>query len=535
MESPKDIAVKAIANSEYAKIRIDFNQDEQKETLKTVTASDNTTKVTVTVTSQEGVPSKHYLYVKVTQNNSELDKVIVEDKEITNYSLDTHTYVAAVDAKTDTYKTTLIAVDSSAEIKIFDDSISNEAPISGGEGRGSITDLMLTLINDEDEHSYRVRVSLDETNYTEYTLYLTKMSNDTSLKVVEVNDVARTPEESNKNIYVVNIAKIAETAKIRVETTNKGALVQVQDSDIVKREITLTLENLELDVDRFTVPAVVRAVDGETVDTFNIILQRQSNSTDLEYVKVNEEEITKIPKVNEDERDQYIYYMKENEIRGNVEISSIDNAKIELINNEGAAEKEGIGYLDFVQNFEIDTIKVEKTIKVTSEDETKVEYYDLILVRQTEIRGKIITENYLGKHSAKVKLYKEEKDELGKTTRTFIKEVDTKVDGSYVLEVDSTGTYTIVYEKAGNLSHEITGIVVKPLDIIEKGEYKLIAGDIVASGEIELDDLVMINEHIGRTITEENKGIYGIYDLNEDGKIDEKDRQIIRKNYCMAE
>lgn len=51
------------------------------------------------------------------------------------------------------------------------------------------------------------------------------------------------------------------------------------------------------------------------------------------------------------------------------------------------------------------------------------------------------------------------------------------------------------------------------------------------NGEIEIDDLVDINDNYGIVITEKNKETKGKYDLNEDGKIDLKDRDILKKNY----
>ena len=68
-------------------------------------------------------------------------------------------------------------------------------------------------------------------------------------------------------------------------------------------------------------------------------------------------------------------------------------------------------------------------------------------------------------------------------------------------------------------------------DIIEIEEQALVAGDVAESGEIEIDDLVDINDNYGLDITEENKKHKGIYDLNEDGKIDMLDREILKKNY----
>lgn len=62
-------------------------------------------------------------------------------------------------------------------------------------------------------------------------------------------------------------------------------------------------------------------------------------------------------------------------------------------------------------------------------------------------------------------------------------------------------------------------------------EIELVAGNVIGDGEIELDDLVLMNDNYGIIITEENALRKAKYDLNEDGIVDLKDREILMKNY----
>ena len=118
-----------------------------------------------------------------------------------------------------------------------------------------------------------------------------------------------------------------------------------------------------------------------------------------------------------------------------------------------------------------------------------------------------------------------------KTTEEAIKQVETKEDGSYEIDIEEVGNYKIAVTKDGYLSYTVTGIEVKAGDIIELENYDLIAGDVIESGQIEIDDLVKINENYGEIIEEGNKEEKGIYDLNEDGVVDKLDRNILKKNY----
>lgn len=61
----------------------------------------------------------------------------------------------------------------------------------------------------------------------------------------------------------------------------------------------------------------------------------------------------------------------------------------------------------------------------------------------------------------------------------------------------------------------------------------MIAGDVVQTGEINIDDIVLLNDSCGITITSEN-GVYDVnakYDLNGDGIVNTLDRTILKKNY----
>ena len=79
--------------------------------------------------------------------------------------------------------------------------------------------------------------------------------------------------------------------------------------------------------------------------------------------------------------------------------------------------------------------------------------------------------------------------------------------------------------------YRVTDIEVKIGEETQLDTYHLLAGDVIKSGEIELDDLVAINNNYGEIISEENKQNLVKFDFNEDNKVDELDRSILKKNY----
>lgn len=84
---------------------------------------------------------------------------------------------------------------------------------------------------------------------------------------------------------------------------------------------------------------------------------------------------------------------------------------------------------------------------------------------------------------------------------------------------------------AGYLSYTLTDIALIPNTDIDIGEHKIYAGDVVETGEIEIDDLVWFNRKFGYYIDSEIDDSNKVYDFNEDGIVDQKDKDILVSNY----
>lgn len=177
-------------------------------------------------------------------------------------------------------------------------------------------------------------------------------------------------------------------------------------------------------------------------------------------------------------------------------------------------------------------------IIVTAADGKTVETYNITLVRDnaTYLTGRIVTENVNGEYISDVTVYKmADPNIIGSTDEVFA-QATTTPDGRFKIRVYVEGQddlsildsrYKVIVTKLGYLDYTITDIEFVPEMEMWLGEYYLIAGDVVKSGQIEIDDIVNMNENYGMVVTEDNKQ----YDLNEDGVIDELDRNILLKNY----
>ena len=186
-----------------------------------------------------------------------------------------------------------------------------------------------------------------------------------------VNDVKILPDQDRPDIYRKNIKKLANKAKIKVTTEYPYASVKIGDNDTIMNESEAWVD-LKLEQDEITVPVVVTATDGKTVETYNIILQRLSNDTSA-IVSYDGEPLSK------DENGKYNVSILDTATSGTIKVVTNDaNATVD-INNTLEYELGGKEY-----NLDIDTKSAGKTIEVpisvVSADET-VENSTLVITR----------------------------------------------------------------------------------------------------------------------------------------------------------
>ena len=403
--------VKVKANNEYAYVRIGTNEREIQESTKVVKlGEERTTTVPIMVYAQSGVLNTEYLDIITTFAVGNIDSLIVDDVEVTNYDETTRTFTAMVENNINLHEIQVIADNNYVTLELAD-----------AVGIGSVTS---TVSFEEGEEIKTLTLYVTgETDLTQtYTIVIAQKSNNVNLSQVKVNDV--TLEEEAGHVYVKNIDMGAKKVKIEVTAEYPYATVKVGDTEVKTGASGIVWLDIEVTQDEITIPVVTTAADGTTVRTYNIILTRKPSL----------------------------------------------------------------------------------------------------------IKGNIITDNWEDIHIANIYVYRtadKRKIDDEDDPRELVYYTKSKEDGSYVLELPNADNYDVIFKKDGYLETSITNITAKAYSSVRTQTIKLDAGDVDSNGEIELDDLVELNEHIGEVLTSANK----VFDLNEDGIIDSKDRALIKNNY----
>ena len=360
IDENKQPVIKVISNNQYAYVRIALNEEEQTQSEKAVElGSDKITVIPITIRSQTGITNVEYIELEKIDKSTAVDSLIVDDVEITDYDKETNTYKAVVDKDIDQHEIFIMAGNTNSTIEINENT-----------AVGSITTYS-TLEEGQDGKTIPFTVTSETGTTQKYQLLLIKKSSNVKVTQVVVNDVKILPDQDRPDIYRKNIKKLANKAKIKVTTEYPYASVKIGDNDTVMNDSEAWVD-LKLEQDEITVPVVVTATDGKTVETYNIILQRLSNDTSA-IVSYDGEPLSK------DENGKYNVSILDTATSGTIKVVTNDaNATVD-INNTLEYELGGKEY-----NLDIDTKSAGKTIEVpisvVSADET-VENSTLVITR----------------------------------------------------------------------------------------------------------------------------------------------------------
>ena len=360
IDENKQPVIKVISNNQYAYVRIALNEEEQTQSEKTVElGEDKITVIPITIRSQTGITNVEYIELEKIDKSTAVDSLIVDDVEITDYDKETNTYKALVDKDIDQHEIFIMAGNTNSTIEINENT-----------AVGSITTYS-TLEEGQDGKTIPFTITSETGTTQKYQLLLIKKSSNVNVTQVVVNDVKILPDQDRPDIYRKNIKKLANKAKIKVTTEYPYASVKIGDNDTIMNESEAWID-LKLEQDEITVPVVVTATDGKTVETYNIILQRLSNDTSA-IVSYDGEPLSK------DENGKYNVSILDTATSGTIKVVTNDaNATVD-INNTLEYELGGKEY-----NLDIDTKSAGKTIEVpisvVSADET-VENSTLVITR----------------------------------------------------------------------------------------------------------------------------------------------------------
>lgn len=501
-------------NNEKASVRIGFGE----ETLSVGTAQvellEKETEVMFTVKSEAGNTTPIKLTIKKVSNNTQVEILTVDEEEVTQYDETKFAYQKIVDNTKEGYYVLIMAKDPNATVELGQE-----------KATGSLRTIV-PIAGDAKEVKFLITAENGDTQ--EYSLTIIKASNNINIDTVELNDVSIAVTDPERGIYEKMIPKLADTIKVKVVTENDYATVKIGDTKTCIKE---SVQDISLDIKEniITIPVVITAADGYTVKTYNIILTRGENNTDIVKLTVDGKQIDCV-------NSKFVANITGDSETAEVNIKlSDENASINF--NEESK------YYQITSQVRLEGLTTIKDIIVTAQDGT-IKEYTLEIHKLMSIAGIIQTPENINKENiAQIHIYRSsdtreinDKD----NPREVVASGESTPDGKFDIVISEIDTYDVVITKAGYLSHTIRRIKVEQGKTTTIGTKELIAGDVNHTGLIEADDLAMIVDHYGKlpVITEsssrEEIEIYENekpYDLNEDGIVNKLDKAIVKKNY----
>lgn len=355
------------------------------------------------------------------------------------------------------------------------------------------------------------------------------------IKIIFIGNGVKISKGNNRNSNIINENTI-------FEKTNEGTQIKISMQNILEDEIIQNSnveenkdknkENKRTDNNKNNKKKVLNENKKEPIieDEKNIKVEENTVNNNKDN-KIEEDKTNKIEN-NKNNNQENIVDKEKEENKENDKTNNIQN------NEEDNKEEKDETNNSSEGNNENNKPNEEESKEPIQQEEIKRKYY---------IEGKVITENANNEHIATITLYRAGNTEgLG----TQIAQVKTNKDGTFKIPIyeakeseiidlnnndipdEIEETYNIKITKLSYLKHIITDIKFNNnTDNIQIGTIELIAGDIDETDDIEILDLSRVMHVCGQDITKINEKEILKCDLNEDGKVDELDSNILTKNY----
>ena len=477
---------------------------------KTLNIDGDMTVVDFTVESETGVVRDYILYIIKESRDNSIEKLYVNGTEITEDENGRYTaYVdntlgdPVVKVKT-TNEYAYVRIDNFAE-----EQQETEHICELGETRTTTIPIIVRSQSGERETKYLDIVA---------TFAVVKIES------IIVDDIEVTDYDESTKTYVALVENYIPEHEVQIIADNNYATLEFAETVGMGSITSLVEFEEDEEIKRYTL-----YVTSETDVTtrYTVVIAQKSNNTNLTQVKVNDVTVPLIESTSQ--------YRKNIDLlaeKAKIEVTSeYPYATIKVGDEEIKTKSSGTVWVDL----RLDQDEITVPVLVTAADGITIRTYNIVLTRvASTIRGNVMTDNWEGKDVAYVFAYRtSDRREIDDEDdpRELITSTMTAEDGSYELSLPIADSYDIIIKKDSYLTTTITNVEALPYDNVYVQTVKIDAGDIDENGEIELDDLVELNDHIGEVVTSATKK----YDLNEDGVIDSKDRALIKNNYHKKE
>ena len=355
--------IELIANNIYATVELDGTKSDSNTITKEIELSEEkTTTVNVKVVSQDGqsITDKQLVIEKVSADNT-IEYIYAGNDLVTLYDEETKTYTAYVRRTASTENFRIKTNNEYATIEI--DNMIETGYIE-----------LETYISEGDK---TIKVTSETGEVAEYTLRIVRKSNNANILELYIDGELMQPDEEDESglVYKKQIPSLKDIVRITAVPAEPNASIQISEEPINVGE-TEAFIPLNTNQTIITIPVRIIAQDGETINTYNITLNRLTNNTNIKSLTINDDEIV----VNEN--DEYITYIDDKEDIANLVIELEDpNAEIRI--GEDADLVTGI----LAEQLDISDGKaVTKTIQVIATDGTLKEYTLIINRRMDDLR-----------------------------------------------------------------------------------------------------------------------------------------------------
>ena len=386
--------VLTIASVKTSIVQIGVNASEVGQSKVTVDTTDTINTYTITITDSEDVSNTatYKLIIKKPSTDNTLKQITVSNSEmsvIAERITGTNTYKAKVNEKYTDMTVTAIANYELSEVAI------NENSYQAKQDKLDIT-------FNEKNYTLPIKVKSQDGTEETYTLILERLSSNTQLSYVKVNDVEATLSTTLEDTYEITLTSKEKDVTVNAKTANEFAEIALNNVVYETSEITKTIS---MDSKDITVKINVKAEDG-TLKTYDLIIHSLPDVTTVKEISVNGIVATQVPYTNK-------YEVRVPNALETYNVTTIAEDSLAYVKIATFEAEQGTSTRKVAKEASVETTTV--NINITAQDaDVKEDYILEILPMSTDVDlsyvkvdGNIIEKSEDGEYHVKVENSKE--------------------------------------------------------------------------------------------------------------------------------